>query len=239
MGDTTSSVAIVGPRTALVAATKPSCSACGTSIRRPVTSPAAKTCGAEVRRCASTRTNPARIGLDAGGREVEPGGVGRPAHRHDHERGLGAARARRPSRRPSARRPASSRSDSIEPKSSCTPMPAARKASATAADTSSSSVGRMRAAAWNSSHARAEGVEDRRDLHAGRAAADDQHRRRNRRQAPGIAVRRRQLESGDREPPADAARAEDDLLGAKAQPALRLDGVRVHEARGAGVARGR
>ena len=33
-----------------VAATKPSCMARGTSIKRPVMSPAAKTCGAEVRR---------------------------------------------------------------------------------------------------------------------------------------------------------------------------------------------
>jgi len=41
---------IVRPRTALVAATKPSWIASGTSIRRPVTSPGAKTWGAEVRR---------------------------------------------------------------------------------------------------------------------------------------------------------------------------------------------
>src|SRR6266516_1280028 len=51
-------VVIVGPRTALVAATKPSCIACGTSIWRPVMSPAAKICGVEVRRYPSTFTNP-------------------------------------------------------------------------------------------------------------------------------------------------------------------------------------
>ena len=58
IGLTWSPSVIVAPRTALVAATKPSWIACGTSIRRPVMSPAAKMCGAEVRRYASTRTKP-------------------------------------------------------------------------------------------------------------------------------------------------------------------------------------
>ena len=50
IGFTWSGSVVVGPRTALVAATRPSCKACGTNIKRPVMSPAAKTCGAEVRR---------------------------------------------------------------------------------------------------------------------------------------------------------------------------------------------
>ena len=53
-----SPVVIVGPRTALVAATKPSCIAWGTSMRRPVMSPAAKIWGVEVRKYSSTFTNP-------------------------------------------------------------------------------------------------------------------------------------------------------------------------------------
>jgi hypothetical protein len=47
--------------------------------------------------------------------------------------------------------PGASAKDSIDPKSSCTAIPAARNAAATAVDTSSSSVGRMRGAAWKSS----------------------------------------------------------------------------------------
>ncbi len=43
------------------------------------------------------------------------------------------------------------------------------------------------------------------------------------------------LEARDREPPARAARAEDDFACFKPQPAFGLDGVRVDEARGAGL----
>ena len=45
----------------------------------------------------------------------------------------------------------------------------------------------------------------------------------------------RQLEAGDGESPAHAARADDDLFSLKPQPALGFDGVRIGEARGAGV----
>ena len=80
----------------------------------------------------------------------EPGRVGHPADRHDGERGLGAAPARRPSKRPSARRPASRSNARWCRSPPAPPCPAARKAAATAADTSSSSVGRMRGPAWKS-----------------------------------------------------------------------------------------
>ena len=48
-------------------------------------------------------------------------------------------------------------------------------------------------------------------------------------------MRVRELEAGDGEPPADAARAKDDLFRLKPQPALGFDCVRVDEARNAGV----
>ena len=68
-----------------------------------------------------------------------------------------------------------------------------------------------------------------------RAGADDEHRRRHRGQAPGVAVGRGQLEPGDRQPPARAARAEDDPVGLERQPALGRDRVRIDEPGGAGV----
>src|SRR5690242_15999579 len=55
---TCSASGMLGPSTAFVAATNPSCIAGGTSIMRPVTSPAAKICGVEVRRYSSTFTKP-------------------------------------------------------------------------------------------------------------------------------------------------------------------------------------
>jgi hypothetical protein len=45
----------------------------------------------------------------------------------------------------------------------------------------------------------------------------------------------RQLEAGDREPPAHAARANDELVSLKTQPGLGDDGVRIDEARSAGM----
>ena len=88
------------------------------------------------------------IGLDAGRREAQPGGIGHPAHRHDRERSLSTVpyasfeKIMRTPRRVFSK-------DSIAPKSSRTTIPDSRKAAATAADTSSSSVGRMRGA-WKS-----------------------------------------------------------------------------------------
>ena len=75
----------------------------------------------------------------------------------------------------------------------------------------------------------AEGVEDRRDLRAGRAGADDQHRRGNRGQLPGVAVRGRQLGPGHGQRSADAPGADDDLVGVQAQARIGHDGVRVGE----------
>ena len=44
----------------------------------------------------------------------------------------------------------------------------------------------------------------------------------------------RELEARDGEPPAHAARANDELVSLKPEPALGFDGVRIGEARGAG-----
>ena len=82
---------------------------------------------------------------------------------------------------------------------------------------------------------RAKCVEDRGDLHPRCPSANDQHRRRDGGQAPGVAVGIRQLEAGDREPPADAARANDDLFSLQPQPAFGFDGVLVGETRNASV----
>ena len=84
-------------------------------------------------------------------------------------------------------------------------------------------------------HSRAEGVEDRSDLRPGGAAANDQHRRRHRGQAPGVAVRVRELESGDVEPPTDSARAKDEFFRLQPQPGRRFDRLRIDEPRDAGV----
>ena len=67
-------------------------------------------------------------------------------------------------------------------------------------------------AAMEQLHSRAKGVEDRSDLRPRGTAANDQHRRRHRGQAPSVAVRVRELESGNVEPPTDSARAEDEFL---------------------------
>ena len=146
-----------------------------------------------------------RIGLDAGPRQAEPGGVGHPAHRHDDERSLGAVARCRPSKTPSARRVGVFSNDSMVPKFSRTAMPDSRKAAATAADTSSSSVGRMRGPAWKSwtREPKALKIEatctpvappPMTSIDGGTAV-----------KAPGIAVGGGQLEAGDWQPPARAA----------------------------------
>ena len=119
--------------------------------------------------------------------------------------------------------------DSTAPKSSRTTTPASLKAAAIAADTSWSSVRRMRGPASNRWTRAAEGVEDRRDLRAGRAGADDQHRRWNRGQSPGVAVCGRQLGPGHGQRSADTPGTDDDLVGVQAQAPIGHDGVRVGE----------
>ena len=75
-------------------------------------------------------------------------------------------------------------------------------------------------AAMEELHSRAKRIEDRSHLRPGSAAANHQHRRRHGGQAPGIAVRVRELESGDVEPPTDSARAKDEFLRPQPQPGL-------------------
>ncbi len=82
---------------------------------------------------------------------------------------------------------------------------------------------------------RSKGGKDRRNLHPGCSRSDDEHRRRDGREVPGVAVRGRQLESGDRKPAALAADAEDDPIPVERKPVLGLDRVGVDEAGGAGV----
>ena len=84
-------------------------------------------------------------------------------------------------------------------------------------------------------HSRAKRIEDRSHLRPGGAAANHQHRLRHGGQAPGIAVRVRELESGDVEPPTDSARAKDEFLRPQPQPGRRFDCVWIDESRSAGV----
>src|SRR6516165_2101651 len=149
-GFTRSPTGMVGPSTALVAATKPSGSACETSITRPVTSPAAKMWGAEVRRYSSTLTNfraltstPAAARLSPAVSAAQPTATTTSA---------ASALSRRPSFEKFIRTPVGVFSnDSMAPKFSRTTMPDLRNADAAAAATSSSSVARMRGPASNSS----------------------------------------------------------------------------------------
>ena len=145
-----SPIAVVGPSTALVAATKPSCIACGTSIMQPVTSPAAKIWGTDVRKYSSTFTESPTIDFNASRSEVEGFGLGPPAHRHNSERCLcavpyGIFREDHPHPRRRLLEGTRWTRNSHSPRCSNS-----RKASATAADTSSSSLGRMRGPASNS-----------------------------------------------------------------------------------------
>ena len=125
--------------------------------------------------------------------------------------------------------------DSMMPKFSRTTMPDSRKAAATAADTSSSSVVRMRGPAWKSWTREPKALKIEATCTPVAPAAHDQHRRRDRGQAPGIAVGGGQLEAGDWKPPARAARAKDELVSLQAQSTLGFDGVRIDEARSAGL----
>src|SRR5262249_11763011 len=75
----------------------------------------------------------------------------------------------------------------------------------------------------------AEGTENRRHLHSRVSRANHQHRWRDRSQTPGIVMGTGQLEAWDRETPAHAARANDDLLSLQPESAVGLDGMRVDE----------
>ena len=84
-------------------------------------------------------------------------------------------------------------------------------------------------------HLGSERVEDRSELNSGGAGADHHHRRRDRVQAPRVAVRRGQLEPGYRKRSGRASRADDQLVGLEPWPVLADERVRVIEAGRAGV----
>ena len=221
------------PRTALVAATKPSCDACGTSISRPVTSPAAKTCGAEVRRWASTCTNPRALVSTPAAARFRPGGVGHPAHRHDHERSLSAVScAVLRENHPHAARRLLERLDATE----ALVHHHARLAEGGRDRRGHVFVlGRQDArAAWKSCTCVPKALKieatcapvappPTTSIDGGTAVRPQASLWVAVNSKPGTASRRLV-------PP----RAEDELVGVKPQPALGLDGVRVDEARGAG-----
>ena len=142
------------------------------------------------------------------------------------ERRLDAVTALRSSRRPSARLRLSSRIRSMAPKLLAHVDARGPERRRHGPETSSSSVGRMRAARLEQLHPGAELGEHRRDLHAGRAGADHHHRLRHGGQRPGVAVGARQLEPGHVEPATDAAGADDDLVRNEARAALRRERVR-------------
>ena len=125
--------------------------------------------------------------------------------------------------------------DSMVPKLSRTTMPDARKAAATAADTSSSSVGRMRGPAWKSWTREPKALKIEATCTPVAPAPTTNIDGGTAVEAPGIAVGGGQLEAGNWQPPARAARAEDDLVGVQPQPTLGFDGVRIDEACGAGL----
>ena len=106
-------------------------------------------------------------------------------------------------------------------------MPDSRNAAATAAETSSSSVGRIRAA-LEELNFRTERIEHRRDLRSGGATANHDDGLRHRAKTPGIAVSRRQFAPGT-ESSAGAAWAKDNLVGLQCQTARSHDRVRIHE----------
>ena len=189
-----------------------------------MTSPAAKTWGAEVRRWESTFTKPrSSVSTPAAARFSFPVLASQPTATTASAASAcsGAAFRVKFIRTPDG----VFSKESIRSRFSCTATPDARNASATAAETSSSSVGRMRGPLWKSCDLRAEGVEDRGDLNPGRARADAPASTAGPRSGPRRPVRARQLEAGDREAPARAARAEDDPVRPEPQPALGLDFV--------------
>ena len=128
--------------------------------------------------------SPARRSRRPAARGSSAAGVGRPAHRQRRRARPRRCPARRPSRSSSARRPASSRTTRWRRSPRAPRCPRRGKPSRDRRG-HVLVLGRQDARArLEQLHARAEGVEDRGDLHAGRAAADDQHRGRNRGQAP-------------------------------------------------------
>ena len=200
-----------------------------------MTSPAAKMCGADVRRYGSTRTKPRCIGLDARRREVQPGRVRLPADGHDRERRFRAVAIAVLGSSSCARRRAFSRTIRSRRSSRARRSPHSRNAEATAAEISSSSVGRMRGPRWKSCTREPNALKTEATCAPVAPAANHQHRRRHGGQAPGVAVRVRELESGDVEPPTDSARAKDEFFRLQPQPGRRFDRVRIDEPRSAGV----
>ena len=83
--------------------------------------------------------------------------------------------------------------------------------------------------------ARAERVKDRRHLYAGRAGTDHDHRRRSARKAPGVAVRRGQIEAVDLKPSRHATDADDEPTRPQPRRALASDLIRAIESHDAGV----
>src|SRR4051812_30880218 len=240
----------VGPSTALVAAKKPAWSACGTSIRRPVMSPAAKMCGADVRKYSSTFTNPRGSVSTPAAARFRPAGVathppppggGRrrgvfppPPPPPARQRGLGSVAAPVLGEvHAHARRRLLERLDGAEALAHHHARRAERRRH------------RRRDVFVLAGHdarpcleeldPRAERVEDRSDLHARGPGTDDEHRGRDRGQPPGVTVRARQFEAGNRESAAHATRANDEPVRLKPQPTLGFDGSWVCESRGARV----
>ena len=82
---------------------------------------------------------------------------------------------------------------------------------------------------------RAERVEDRSYLHAGRASADHEQRWRHRGKVPRVAVRRGQVEAGNGQRPRGSASADDDLVCSKPQRVVAFDRVGIDESNGAGL----
>ena len=99
------------------------------------------------------------------------------------------------------------------PKFSRTTMPDSRKAAATAADTSSSSVVRMRGPAWKSCTREPKALKIEATCTPVAPAPTTNIDGGTAVKAPGIAVGGGQLEAGDRQPPAGAAGADDDSVG--------------------------
>ena len=199
-----------------------------------MTSPAAKMCGAVVRRYGSTSTKPRASISSARRREIQLGRVRLPADGHDRERRFRAvAIAVLLVVHTHAAWRFLERFDLAEVFTNGDPAAAKRGGDGRR---NIFIFRRQNArAAMEELHSRAKRVEDRSHLRPGRAAANHQHRCRHGGQAPGIAVRVRELESGDVEPPTDSARAKDEFLRPQPQPGRRFDCLWIDESRNAGV----
>ena len=183
-GLTRSPSGIVGPRTALVAATKPSCIACGYKHQATGDVPSGENMGRGGPQVFIHLHESSLIDLNAGRGEVSARRYRPPSPPPRPQASPRRCPACRPWRSSSVRPPASSRTIRWSPKFSRTTMPDSRKAAATAADTSSSSVGRMRGPASKSWIREPNALKIEATCTPVAPAADDQHRRRDRGQAP-------------------------------------------------------